>query len=202
LPIASNANQWQFFDPPVAIGFNYQLNPNTPGQALTFGITEIMPLTSVGTGVYDLWLYDVATNTWVDSSQFNNGNTVTIDADPSADTSQAFNVVQFLDGLTQQQDQELGVTDPADGLTQFSLRGIDPSADLNPDDPTDFVTGLLFAGVINGDLIITPLAIDSVTGLPVDPASFVVSVPEPTTALLLSPALLAFGWWHRRRQRG
>jgi hypothetical protein len=205
LPIASNPNQWQFFDPPVAIGFNYQLNPNTPGQALTFGITKIMPLTSVGGGVYDLFLYDVLTGQWLDSSQFNNGQTITIDADPSGDTTKSFDVVQFLDGLTSQQDQALGVTNPDLGLEQFSLRGIDPAADLNPDDPTDFVTGLLFAGIINGDLIITPLAIDSTTGLPVDPPSWKwdpVSVPEPSSALLLGPAMIAFGWWRRRRGLG
>jgi hypothetical protein len=192
---------WQFFDPPVAIGYDYQLKPTAPNQSLTFGITGIMVTTSIGSGVYNLWLYDAVTGTYVDSRNFSSsGKTITIAADPSANPNGAFNVVQFLLSLTPQEDHELGITDPSLGLTQFSIRGIDPAAGLNPDDPNAFITGLLFAGDINGDLLITPLAVDSVTGLPVDPASFEVAIPEPGTIILFITALATLGLIGRRQK--
>jgi hypothetical protein len=160
-----------------------------------------MPTTKVGSGVYDLWLYDTITNTYVDSSSFSpTGQTITITADPSANPNGAFDVVQFLLGLTTQEDRELGISDPYMGFTQFSLRGIDPKAGVNPDDPNAFITGLLFAGSINGDLLITPLAVDSVTGLPVDPPTFPVAIPEPSTIALLVSALACLGILDRRRK--
>jgi len=197
---------WQFFDPAVAIGYNYELKPSVPGQALTFGITDIMVPTKVGSGVYDLWLYDVLQNTYVDASEFA-GQEVTIIADPTANPSGAFDVVKFLSSLSALQDAELGVTNPDLGLSQFSLRGIDPSAGLDPENPNAFITGLLFTGDINGNLFITPLAIDSTTGLPVDPPTEEVALPEPAsfvlfaTALALLGALFSFGAIPRRNIR-
>jgi hypothetical protein len=194
-------NAWRFFDPPVAVGYDYQLKPTNPNQALTFGITGIMATTKVGSGVYDLWLYDAITATYVDSRNFSsNGQTITIVADPSANPSGAFDVVKFLLGLTPQEDQELGITDPSLGLTQFSLRGIDPAAGLDPEDPNAFITGLLFAGEINGDLLITPLAVDSVTGQPVDPAPREVGVPEPATIVIFITGLIGVALLSRRRK--
>jgi hypothetical protein len=197
-----SSNAWRFFDPPVAIGYNYQLNPTNSNQPLTFGITGIMATTKVGSGVYDLWLYDTNTGTYVDSKNFSsNGQTITIIADPTANPTGEFDVVNFLSGLNSQQDQELGITDPYLGLTRFSIRGIDPAAGLDPEDLNAFITGLLFAGSINGDLLITPLAVDSVTNQPVDPPDFEVAVPEPPTAALFITALAAFGFLGRRRKR-
>ena len=187
LPIGAG-HAWQFFDPPVAIGYNYELKPSVSGQSLTFGITDIMVTTKVGSGVYNLWLYDVFANAYVDASKFT-GQAVTITANPTANPSGAFDVLKFLSSLTAQQDKELGITNLDLGLTQFSLRGIDPSAGLDPENPNAFITGLLFAGDINGNLFITPLAVDSKTGLPVDPPTAEVALPEPTSFVLFATAL-------------
>jgi hypothetical protein len=196
----AGSNAWQFFDPAVAIGYDYQLKPTIADQPLTFGITNIMVTTKVGSGVYDLWLFDAITGQFIDSSAFStDGQAITITADPSADPNGAFNVVQFLLGLSPQEDQELGVSNPYLGLSQFSIRGIDPSAGLDPENPNAFITGLLFAGDINGNLFITPLAVDSNTGLPVDPPPREVSLPEPTPIVLFATALAIFGLLHRRQ---
>jgi hypothetical protein len=195
------SHAWQFFDPPVAVGYNYQLNPTTPNQSLTFGVTGIMVTSSVGSGIYDLWLYDAVTGTYVDSRKFSStGQTITIAADPSANPNGAFNVLKFLLSLTPQEEHELGITNPSLGLTRFSIRGIDPAAGLDPEDPNAFITGLMFAGDINGDLIITPLAVDSTTGLPVDPPAFEVPIPEPSTIVLFVTGLLSLGLLGRRRK--
>jgi hypothetical protein len=201
LPIASTGNKgnsWEFFDPPVAVGYDYALEPTMPGDSLTFGIAGIMVTTKVGSGEYDLWLYDVLTGQFVNSSNFTkNHQPIMIAADPTADPSGAFDVVSFLLGLNKHQDRELGVTNPNLGLKEFSLRGIAPSAGLNPDDPNAFITGLLFAGTIDGSLLITPLAIDSTTGQPVDPPTFDQTIPEPAGAALMFAALaflLYFCW--------
>jgi PEP-CTERM motif-containing protein len=188
------SNPWRFFDPPVAIGFNYQLQSTVPNQPLTFGITGIMVTSKVGSGVYDLWLYDTLTSTFVDSKNFSStGETITIAADPTADPKGAFNVVQFLLSLTPQEEKVLGITDPDLGLTEFSLRGIDPAAGLDPEDPNAFITGLTFGGDVNGDLVITPLAVDSATGELVDPPPIDVPIPEPSTIAILLSALAAAG---------
>jgi hypothetical protein len=159
-----------------------------------------MVTTKVGSGVYDLWLYDTLTGTYVDSKNFSpSGQTITIAADPSANPKGSFNVVNFLLSLTPQEEHELGITNPSLGLTEFSLRGIDPAAGLDPEDPNAFITGLLFGGDINGDLIITPLAVDSNTGLPVDPPSFTEAIPEPGTIVLFITGLLSLGLLGRRR---
>jgi hypothetical protein len=191
LPIGAG-HAWQFFDPPVAIGYNYELKPSVSGQKLTFGVADIMVTTKVGSGVYDLWLYDAFQNAYVDASKFT-GHEVTITADPTANPSGAFDVLKFLSSLSAQQDKELGITNLDLGLTQFSLRGIDPSAGLDPENPNAFITGLLFAGDINGNLFITPLAVDSKTGLPVDPPTEEIALPEPTSFVLFATALALLG---------
>jgi len=198
----ASGNSWQFFDPPVAIGYDYVLKPTLVGQPLTFGITDIMVTTKVASGIYDLWLYDVLTGQYVNSSLFSGtGQPITITADPTADPSGAFDVVKFLLSLSRGEDRELGITNPYLGLTQFSIRGIDPNAGLNPDDPAAFITGLLFDGTINGNLFITPLAIDSQTHLPVDPPTVEVSIPEPASVALLLIGLAGLGFFGIRGRK-
>jgi hypothetical protein len=201
LPINPRNSTWQFFDPAVAIGYNYQLTPKNAGDALTFGITNIMVTTKVGNGVYQLWLYDLLTQQWVDTGQ-------SIIADPSANTADAFNVVAFLQNLALSLTAEneslaevYGITDLTMGLTEFSIRGIDPSAGLDPYNPNAFITGLLFAGNINGDLQITPLAISTDTGQAVDPPTIVEPIPEPPSLWVLIAGLAVMVLVARRNRR-
>ena len=98
LPVGAG-HAWQFFDPPVAIGYNYELKPSVSGQKLTFGVADIMVTTKVGSGVYDLWLYDAFQSAYVDASKFT-GHEVTITADPTANPSGAFDVLKFLSSLS------------------------------------------------------------------------------------------------------
>ncbi len=62
----------------------------------------------------------------------------------------------------------------ADGLTSFTIRGIDPAEGLSADDPTAFVTGFKFAGGGRVQIEQTPISI----------------IPEPSTAMLMATGLL------------
>jgi hypothetical protein len=184
-----NCQNWQFFDPVVAIGYNYELRPNDPASQLTFGITAIKIPTKIGDGKYELYLYNVITHAYVDVGQ-------EIDADPT----NSFDVVAYLQSLSAAEDALFGISDPEMGLSQFSIRGIDPLAGLDPNDPNAFITGLLFTGEINGNLFITPLALDTDTGALTDPLPREVSVvPEPHSLSIFSLGLLLllFGAWRR-----
>jgi hypothetical protein len=189
-----NCQNWQFFDPVVAIGYNYELRPTVAAMPLTFGITGIKLPTKIGDGKYELFLYDVLTQSYIDVGQ-------EIDADPNG----SFDVVAYLASLSAAQDALFGISDPEDGLTRFSIRGIDPNAGINPDDLNAFITGLLFSGEINGNLFITPLALDTATGASVDPAAREVSlVSEPDSLPIFAVGLLLLlvgGGLRQRRQR-
>jgi hypothetical protein len=177
-----NPSSWVYVDPIVAIGYNYELKPTDPNQPLTFGITDIRAVTKIGNGRYDLFLFDTLTGQYVNANQ-------EIDADPNG----SFDLVQFLEGLTSSQDAEFGITDPTRGLTEFSIRGIDPAAGLDPNDPNAFITGLRFLGPIDGNLFITPLAIDTTTNAdPTEPTREValLAVPEPNSGLPFGFGLL------------
>jgi hypothetical protein len=165
--------QWTYFDPLVAVGYNYQLLPN----GTSVGVTDIRVSTKIGNGQYQLYLQTI-NGIWIDVAA--------IDANPNGITADDFDVVAFLETLDQQQDQEFGITDAADGLTEFSIRGIDPSADLDPTDPTAFISGLQFSDTFDGDVLITPLELDTSTGSDPTGASFLEAIPEP-------PALPLFG---------
>jgi len=77
--------------------------------------------------------------------------------------------------------------DPSDGIDKFSVRGIEESAGLDPNDVTAFITGLTFTddGVFSGTQ--TPIAVE------------VASVPEPSTYLLLGLGMLGLIGFTRKK---
>ena len=177
------ANGWEFFDPKVAVGYDYQLVPNVPGTALTFGITQIQVSTIIGDDEYQLFLCaagdstcDVATG-------------IDIKGNGGVTTDDVFDVTAYLDTLDASELALLGVTNPNAGIFGFALRGIDPNAGLDPNDPTTFVTGLMFTGDINGGLSITPEVLDTTTGLVTPGHDPIVPLPEPSSLFGLLTAL-------------
>jgi hypothetical protein len=75
---------------------------------------------------------------------------------------------------------------PTGGVSEFEVTGIDPTDDLDPSDPTAFVTGLSLVG--DGSFTGTMTAL-------------VGSVPEPGTLTLFASGLLGLGWLRRRKPR-
>ena len=180
-------NGWQFFDPLVAIGYRYQLVPNADNK-LDISIVGIQVPTKVGDGIYDLYLCEANTT----NCDFNTGQHIIANEDDP--TANLFDVVAYLEGLTPDQRAELGIADPEDGISEFALRGIDPSAALDPNDPVAFITGLLFEGGGDGNVLITPevlLVSDA------DPTN---DVPEPGSLAAFATSLLLLGWRRRRRR--
>jgi hypothetical protein len=69
------------------------------------------------------------------------------------------------------------------GVDRFEIRGIDPNAGLDPNNPQAFVTGLTFTAEGNVDVTMTAFAQN------------VSSVPEPSTWLLFGSGLIALLCW-------
>ena len=121
-------------------------------------------LPDIGDGIFDLWLLD-ATNNPFDAG-----------IDILAGITFDFTTSLFQFGIG------------SEGLSKFSIRGIETSAGLDPADPTAFVTELAFVGDGRFTGSMTPIALT-------------VEVPEPATSLLLLSGLAA-GAMTRRRKRG
>jgi hypothetical protein len=160
---------WTYFDPNVAIGYDFALAPSNPADK-SIGVTAIRATTKVGNGEYQLYLQDTSGD-WIDIAP--------VYANPNGVDGGDLNVVALLEGFTAAQDQQFGITDPADGLADFSIRGIDPAAGLDPTNPYAFITGLEFSGAFVGDVLITPLVLDTATGIDPPGQTFVDPVPEP-----------------------
>ncbi len=77
---------------------------------------------------------------------------------------------------------------PAGGVSQFSVRGIETSAGLDPGNVTAFVTGLTFTGLGEFTGTMTPV-------IQFVPAA---AVPLPGSLVLLGVGLAALAWTTRR----
>ena len=95
------------------------------------------------------------------------------------------------DGSSFVQTAMLGTNEAYDfgvgGVTRFSIRGIETTANLDPNNPTAFVTGLTF----------TQTGAVSMTQLPIT----VTAVPEPEPAAMMLLGLGVLGAWTRRSKR-
>jgi hypothetical protein len=188
------SNGWEFFDPPTTTGLDFHLVENPPGAPLTFGIVGIQVPTIVGDGVYQLLLCQASNG----DCDISTGVDITANGgDTSADI---FDVTSYLESLETTDPAllaEIGVTDPADGISAFGLEGL---GGANLDDPDAFVAGLLFTGTVDGSLLITPEVTDgdiSYSLPPIDPP-----LPEPSSAAaLLSGLAVLIGWKRRRGKR-
>lgn len=99
-------NSVTFIDPLVATGFIYTDGAGNPN------FKNVDPVTNVGSGIYDLLVWNGTSFVLVDS---------TLDAGQTFDfTENGF----------------------SNGVSEFEITGIDPSAALDPTDITAFVTGL------------------------------------------------------------
>ena len=77
---------------------------------------------------------------------------------------------------------------PAEGVSQFSVRGIETSAGLDPNDVTAFITGLTWVGLGEFTGTMTPVVLFV-------PAA---ATPFPGSLVLFGVGLVALGWIRRR----
>ncbi len=104
------SNGMTYIDPLAAYGFLYNIGMNDPNFA------SVDPVTNVGGGIYQLWVFE-------------NGKFVEVDSSLAAGQTYNFLTNGF-----------------SSGVSEFEILGIDPSADLDPTNITAFVTGLTFTG--------------------------------------------------------
>ena len=74
------------------------------------------------------------------------------------------------------------------GVDRFEIRGIDPNAGLDPNNPQAFVTGLTFTSGANVDVTMTAITRGA-------------TVPEPSSFLLLASGLVALAATRRIKER-
>ena len=99
--------------------------------------------------------------------------------------------VRVSESVSQQLAANLQFFFPSGGVSAFDVTGIDPTAGLDPENVTAFITGLTFVG--DGDFTgsMTPIIED------------LAATPEPTTLLLWGASMAGLGFaarWRRRRQ--
>jgi Nidogen-like len=125
-------NRRIFIDPILAVGYDYsvQSGPN---------FSSVLLPTGIGDDSYDLFSFDTASGTYVDSGTDILGGVV----------------YNFAGG----------------GVNRFSIRGIETSANLNPNDPTAFVTGLTFTNTGSAVVFQSPVVVNTDS----------TAVPEPFT---------------------
>lgn len=132
------------------------------------------PFTSViipfdyGDGVFDLFLFNDLLGDFTDSG------------------FDLFTGIEF-DFIT-----ELGISE---GLTRFSIRGIEISAGIDPTDPAGFVTGLKFSDTLPIGFSMSALSFDT------DADTGASAVPEPSSFAMLAIGLFFLGRFHRRNKR-
>lgn len=125
----------RWFDPDIAVGYDYIAEDGAPNFASVFAPEGI------GDNLYDLFLFDADISDYFDSG------------------------IDILGGTSYSFIDDLGLTD---GLSLFSLRGIETDALLDPNDPTAFVTGLSFVEASDlGQIVMSPVI---TTVVPIPPA--------------------------------
>jgi hypothetical protein len=134
------------------------------GFIYTIGATDPLfasadPITNVGSGIYKLSVWNSVTSTFD-----------LVDGALAAGTT--------FDFLT---------NGYADGVSEFEITGIDPSADLDPTDISAFITGLTF--VSDGSFTGTMEAITENT------------TPLPGTWVLMLSGIGVFGWFASNRRK-
>jgi hypothetical protein len=128
-------------DPVAATGFLYNIGTSGPNFA------SVDPVTNVGTGIYQLWVWNGSAFVEVDSSLMH-GTT--------------------FDFLT---------NGYSNGVTEFEILGIDPNAGLDPTDITAFVTGLTFTGTGDGTFTGTMQALTELTAPTPLPPTWLLMLP-------------------------
>ncbi len=178
----------------IAIGYDFSLLPNEMTSP-SVGVTDIDVSTLVGNGDYQFFLRDLAGN-WIDVA--------------AIDAGQNFSVVNTLASLSPLADRMFGITDPSDGLTDFLIRGLSPSAALDPTDTSAFDANLGFSDTPAGDVEITPVVLDTVTEVDPPGTGFMESfgalgaadpVVEPSSISIFAAGLLGVGLLRRRADR-
>jgi hypothetical protein len=149
-------NRRIFIDPILAVGYDYsvQSGPN---------FSSVLLPTGIGDDLYDLFSFDTALNTYVDTGTDITGGVV----------------YNFAPG----------------GVDRFSIRGIETSANLDPNNPLAFVTGLTFANTGNAVVFQSPVVVntDSTAAVP-EPSEILGTLVAGGAALVLRRRL-------RQRQR-